>query len=203
MTDIKKYSSPNRFIGRKGNVPDVIVLHNTGGTGISSAHYWFLDPSSDVSAHFLVGLDGEVRQYVSLSDGAWCNGTSLDKSKASWHGNSKSPLVRSRKQNCNLYSISVEFVGRCGDALTEAQMTAATELIEYLQGEVFAIYGKRLPVDESHLLRHCDVNPKGKPTCGVNIQLDGILEALNKKRIPQKEVSVKKPLPKFRENRME
>ena len=68
---IKKYidSCPNHFNGRKSNIPDVIVLHNTGGSNISSAHWWFLDKTSQTSAHFLVGLDGEIRQYVNLADG--------------------------------------------------------------------------------------------------------------------------------------
>lgn len=198
--DIKRYSSPNRFLGRKGWVPDMIVLHNTGGTKISSAHYWFLDPSSQVSAHYLVGLDGEIRQYVSLSDGAWCNGTSSDKSKRSWYGNAKSNLVRSRKQNCNLYSISVECVGRCGDPLTEAQLKAVTELVGRIREEVLAIYGKELSVDADHLVRHCDVNPKGKPDCGVNIQLKRIIDAFAEAPAPlPPPVKGKKT---FRENRM-
>ncbi len=202
MTEINKYSSPNRFIGRKGNVPDMIVLHNTGGDKISSAHYWFLDPSSEVSAHFLVGQNGEVRQYVSISDAAWCNGTTTDNTKRSWYGNAKSKVVRSRKQNCNLYSISIECVGKCGDTLTPPQLEAVIRLIKYISDEVFAAYGKRLSLDADHIIRHCDVNPKGKPDCGVNIQIDRVLASL-KEPAP----IIPKPSPikgnlKFKVNRM-
>lgn len=35
---------------------------------------WFNNAGSQVSAHFGVGLNGEIHQYVKLEDGAWANG---------------------------------------------------------------------------------------------------------------------------------
>lgn len=35
---------------------------------------WFNNPRSQVSAHYGVGLFGEIHQYVNLSNAAWANG---------------------------------------------------------------------------------------------------------------------------------
>lgn len=172
---IKKYSSPHLFRNRKGHVPDMIVLHNTGGRKISSAHHWFLNPMSGVSAHFLVGLDGEIRQYVDLKDGAFCNGTSQNPLKSSYYGKAKSPLVASRSHNCNYYSVSVECVGNCGDSLTPSQLRAVSELIGYINGELKRLYGSEIPLDGEHVVRHCDVNPVSKASCGKNISVNALI----------------------------
>jgi len=50
-----------------------IVMHTMGGS-LAGTDSWFRSPSSQVSAHFGVGLDGAVHQYVDLSNTAWANG---------------------------------------------------------------------------------------------------------------------------------
>lgn len=172
--EIKKYNSLHKYANRKGYRPDVIVLHNTGGEKLSSAHYWFLNPISQVSAHFLVGMGGEVRQYVDLKDGAWCNGTSTNPSKHTYYKNATSKIVKSRNYNANYYTISIECVGNVGDRLTRSQLTAVAELILHINKEVKEIYGKEIPLDAEHIIRHCDINPN-KSTCGCKIFADEII----------------------------
>lgn len=65
--------SPNFFY--KG-LHDVIalVVHTAVGT-LGSVDSTFQKQAPDpVSAHFCVGLDGTIHQYVDLVDGAWANG---------------------------------------------------------------------------------------------------------------------------------
>ena len=181
---IKKYSTPHSFKDRKGYVPDMIVLHNTGNTRISSAHYWFLDPDSFVSAHFLVGLDGEIRQYVDLKDGAFCNGTSQSKTQKSYYRNALSPLVASRPHNCNYYTVAIECVGNCGDGLTKEQLVAVAELIKHINKELKRLYSAAVPLDSEHIVRHCDINPKNKSTCGKNISVAEIITRIKKDAEP-------------------
>ena len=176
--NVKKYKTANHFDGRKGWKPDMWVLHNTSTSGINSPHNTFINPNSQVSAHFLIGKDGEVRQYVELKDGAWCNGTSTDKSKASFYGNAKSRLVRERQTNANYYSLSIEFVGATRDALTPPQEEAAVELITAVNKELKKIYGKGVPVDREHIIGHYEVNPRNKGTCGVGIDYDNLIRLL-------------------------
>lgn len=180
MIQIKKYKTTNCYKNRKGKTPDMYVLHNTGSTSISSAHYWFINPTSLTAANFLVGLDGEIRQYGEITDGCYCNGTSTDPKKHTYYKNARNRIVQSRSDNANLYTISIECVGKCGDKLTDAQMQAVVSLIEYCNAEVKKIYGTEIPMDADHIARHCDLNPKNKATCGVNILAKDVLAAMNK-----------------------
>jgi N-acetyl-anhydromuramyl-L-alanine amidase AmpD len=49
-----------------------LTLHGTAGGGTVE---WFLNPTSKVSAHYVVGQEGSVTQMVSEDDTAWHNGT--------------------------------------------------------------------------------------------------------------------------------
>lgn len=180
---IKKYidSCPNHFNGRKSNIPDVIVLHNTGGSNISSAHWWFLDKTSQTSAHFLVGLDGEIRQYVNLADGSYCNGTTTDHTKKHYYGNATNGVIKTRSQNANLYTVSIECVGNVGDKLTSEQLEAVVFLIKYIRFEIKRIYLKDIPINRLHIIGHYEIVPLTRGYCGKNIQYDEILNTLNPK----------------------
>ena len=61
--------SPNCELGRGGRRPEAIVVHTTDGS-FDAAAAWFEDPESGVSAHYLVGLDGRLAQFVSEEDTA-------------------------------------------------------------------------------------------------------------------------------------
>lgn len=183
----KRYSKTyNRYF-----VPDMFVLHNTGGSKISSAHWWFLDETSYTSAHYLVGLDGEVRQYVDLESGSYCNGTSDNPKKAGYYKNATNEIVREREYNANLYTVSIEFVGGCGKKLTEQQMNAAVELIKHINYQLKKKYGSTIPYDRKHMIGHYEINPINKETCGVNIQFDELLKRLKADQIEESELSGK------------
>ena len=70
--DIKWFESPHQW-GRAGELPKAIVIHSMGGT-LAGCDAWFRNPTSQVSAHYGVGLSGEIHQYVDESQSAWANG---------------------------------------------------------------------------------------------------------------------------------
>ena len=65
--------SANLWPGRPNGPPIALVLHTMAGT-LGGADAWFNNPRSHASAHYGVGLDGRVHQYVDLGDRAWANG---------------------------------------------------------------------------------------------------------------------------------
>lgn len=80
----------------------------------------FANPASQVSAHYGVGLDGEIHQYVALTDAAWANG---------------SPNPGGRwtltADNANLHTVSIETedLGQPdAQPVTDAQYQAALSL---------------------------------------------------------------------------
>jgi N-acetylmuramoyl-L-alanine amidase len=62
--------SPNFRVGREGHTPEAFVLHVTEGN-FSGALAWCLNPSSQVSYHYLINQNGEITQMVEDKDTAW------------------------------------------------------------------------------------------------------------------------------------
>ena len=56
-------NSPNQRAGRGGQTPDFIVMHTTGGS-FAGALSWTLNPTAQVSYHFIVARDGAIAQTV-------------------------------------------------------------------------------------------------------------------------------------------
>ncbi|WP_372665926.1 N-acetylmuramoyl-L-alanine amidase [Amycolatopsis kentuckyensis] len=63
--------SPAFTAGRAGTAVDRIVIHITDAPTTSSTVNHFARADADSSAHYLVGQDGEVVQFVSEADTAW------------------------------------------------------------------------------------------------------------------------------------
>lgn len=107
-----------------------VVMHHTAGSWDSVVNE-FTSGSRHVSAHFLVGRDGRVAQFVSLDDIAWHAGD--------WGMNVKSVGIEHE-----------QYVRSDGTwtTWTDAQLSASAQLLSWL----FAQAGKPLTV-----LRHRDV----------------------------------------------
>jgi len=66
--------SPNHS---RAFTPRFVTLHYTAGPSLERAVTRFLDPKSQVSAHFVIGHDGEAVQCVPLDCAAWHAGQSF------------------------------------------------------------------------------------------------------------------------------
>lgn len=179
--NITQRPSPNKYDGRKGWKPDMIVCHITEGS-YEGAVSWLCNPQAQASAHFVVAQDGRVSQLVPLTDGSWCNGTSTDANSKVYYGKSTLAAVRERKTNANYYTVSIEHEGiwaKTKGRLTDAQLAATIELIKYIRSEVKRIYGVEIPLDREHIVGHYQINPVTKPNCpGSEFQFDAIIAAL-------------------------
>lgn len=70
MDGITWIGSPNHYNGRGGYHVDHITLHIMVGY-LTSADNFFQSPGSAASAHYGVGGDGTIHQYVDERDGSW------------------------------------------------------------------------------------------------------------------------------------
>ena len=70
MDGITWVGSPNHYNGRGGYHVDHITLHVMVGY-LTSTDNFFQLPGSSASAHYGVGGDGTIHQYVSEADGSW------------------------------------------------------------------------------------------------------------------------------------
>lgn len=70
MNGIAWIGSPNHYNGRGGYHVDHITLHIMVGY-LTSTDNFFQLPASAASAHYGIGGDGTIHQYVSEADGSW------------------------------------------------------------------------------------------------------------------------------------
>jgi N-acetylmuramoyl-L-alanine amidase len=130
--------------------PEAIVIHISEGT-LASAGAWFGNPKALVSAHYCVGKQGEIHQYVKEEDTAFHAGAPV---RATWR-------LRKPNVNPNAYTIGIEHEGRATDegpdVWPDAQYDASAELI----ADIAARWC--IPVDENHLVLHREI--RGDKTC--------------------------------------
>ncbi len=89
-TPVKFVASPNR--GAPLSEKTFIIMHYTNGANVQSIVNWFMNPASQVSAHIIIGRDGEVVQMIPFDRVGWHAGIS------SWGGYNK----------LNAYSVGIE-----------------------------------------------------------------------------------------------
>jgi len=129
---IEMVGSP--FFNKRKELPKVIVNHATANSSLSALNSWFNNPQAKVSAHFGVGKDGTVVQYVDETQMAWHAGHS------EWMG----------RENVNWFSLGIELVNRNDgtDPYPEAQHKANVALNAYL------CVKWDIPPDADHIVTH-------------------------------------------------
>ena len=104
-----KGAHPNNFSTNK-ITPKYIVVHVTQGNNQAGVDGWFNNPAAIVSAHFSIGKDGAVHQYVDTDQTAYA------------------------EMNWNSKAISIEHCGMSGDHLTDAQKKSLKPLLQWISG---------------------------------------------------------------------
>lgn len=144
--------SPNRFVGRQGH--DVIAfVEHIGQGSLAGLDSTFRDPingGSPVSAHFGVGFEGDIHQYVKLNNGAWANGIVE-------HGNTMPASWPD--SNTNFFTISVEHEGFTGQVFPEKMYQADLKLHGWLIGQT----GIK-PTNDT-IVGHYRISPNTRPNC--------------------------------------
>ena len=156
--------------GRGGAVPEALTIHTMAGT-LAGCDSWFNTfphivriNGRDVdvgpaSAHFGVGRNGEVHQYVKLEDQAIANGA--EAGATAW-------LVRENPNvNMNAVTISIEHddLGRA-ELPTVAQLEASARLAAWLwETAILPSGATNLALDRNHIIRHSEFAPRSRANC--------------------------------------
>jgi N-acetyl-anhydromuramyl-L-alanine amidase AmpD len=151
-------SAQNYRAGRPpGFAPAAVVFHRSGGS-LAALRRKFTDPSSATSAHYGVGVDGTVEQYVDEADTAYHAGVVLN---PTW-------LDLRPRVNPNFYTIGIEHeAGESG--WPEAQRGASAALL----AEIASRWS--IPLDPHHIVRHSAI--RSSVECpGSSAPMDAILE---------------------------
>lgn len=155
---IERRPTPHSTPGREGHVPRGVVIHTNVGS-FAGTLGWFADPASGVSAHYLVGLDGRVVQFVDEEDTA---------RHAGRVGAPTTDLVTG--ENPNLYTIGIEFEDG-GDPhgvhRNDEQYRAGAELLRGIARRW------RVPLDRRHVVGHREIY--SHKTCPGNLDIERLL----------------------------
>ena len=167
--------SPNCNARPTEAAPELIVIHGIslppgeyGGPYIEALFTNQLNPADHayfsevahltVSAHFLIGRDGAIVQFVSTDDRAWHAGESC------WE----------RRTNCNDFSIGIEVEGCDEERYEMPQYRVLAQLIRAVRNQYPAI-------QHDAIVGHSDIAPGRKTDPGPAFdwsQLKGLLGAV-------------------------
>ena len=147
MFNVIQKTTPNFTKGRGTFKPEMVVMHIMAGT-LSGSDDWFSKSESKVSAHYGVGVGGEIHQYVREDDTAWHAGVV------------KNPTFKLYKPsiNPNLYTIGIEHEGYDLSKAPKTQLQASADLLK----DICTRWS--IPMDRDHVIGHQEVTTT-RPTC--------------------------------------
>ena len=138
--------SPNYWPGRRHGPPIAVVIHTMAGT-LASYTSWFLNPQSQVSAHYGVGLDGDFVRYVKRSDTAWANGL-LEPGNV-WPAVDVNP-------NWLTVAIETEDDGDESQEVTMEQFVTVRSLVRTVHQSYPSVW---------YVMGHSAISPRSRPNC--------------------------------------
>lgn len=147
--DIRWVGSPNFWPGRPSGPPIAIVVHTMAGS-LKGTDGWFNNPENqESSAHFGVGLNGEVHQYVKVTDRAWANG--ILEAGHRWFGPS------GVNPNDVTVSIETEDLNNPNQAVTDEQWASVTSVAQTIAA--------RYPNSIKYVTSHSVISPSSRAQC--------------------------------------
>jgi N-acetylmuramoyl-L-alanine amidase len=127
-------ASPN-FNERR---PNLVILHHTSDDSVAQALRTLSNPLREVSAHYLVGRDGNIIQLVDERARAWHAGESK------WGADT----------DINSASLGIELDNNGHEAFPEAQISALLRLLADIQ--------QRYHIPAANFIGHADIAPRRK-----------------------------------------
>ncbi len=147
--------SPNYNKGRKKKIQG-IVLHTIVGSA-ASAIATFKNPASQVSAHYVIAMNGNITQMVNDGDTAWHAGRNFNNNTI-FQG------------NANDSTIGIEHDDG-GDPTHSPRSEALYQSSGKLVGDLCRKHG--IPIDRTHIVGHREIY--GVKSCPGNLDMDKII----------------------------
>ena len=133
-------NAQNFQAGRTGLNPQAVVVHRTGGS-LDDIDKRCAQAGSFSSAHYAVGIDGSIHQYVEEADTAFHAGVVVN---ATWG------LIQAGR-NPNLYTFGIELEGNAGQPVADTQYDAAAALL----ADITARW--KIAADADHIILHDEI----------------------------------------------
>ncbi len=204
-------TSNHGYGGIAENRPLVFVDHIMGGFKSTMDNHAWLE-ASGISAHFGIGKDGSISQYVSIFEAAYCQGlvgrTSVNdrrgidlynranprlaqiemEAASNWHSAGNNWTLSIGSANAwNIRAISTEHEGQNqNDPWTDAMVEADVAVKRWCNQELVANGYAPIPYSTEGIVGHCDIDHINRPYCpGPGRPLDLIISLLNDQPIEE------------------
>lgn len=139
---MREVPSPNHGARRDNAVPDMVVIHYTAMQSAADSCARLCDPEAEVSAHYLIDLDGSVTQLVPEDRRAWHAG------RGRWGD----------VTDVNSHSIGIELQNTSLHPFPAPQMAALEELLRAIMA--------RHTIPPERVIGHSDMAPDRKSDPG-------------------------------------
>ncbi|MDO5621311.1 MAG: N-acetylmuramoyl-L-alanine amidase [Paracoccus sp. (in: a-proteobacteria)] len=136
------FASPNHGPRRDGLRPALVVIHTTCMASCADSRARLCDPAAEVSAHYLIDLDGRIEQLVDERQRAWHAGA------GAWQG----------LDDINSRSIGIELQNTGDQPFPEPQMAALESLLHGIMA--------RWNIPPQGVIAHSDMAPGRKTDPG-------------------------------------
>ncbi len=152
---MRRWRTSNCWFGRPYGPPIAFVIHTESGGESGTVAEW-LSSSAQFSAHYTVGLTGEVDCWIDPSDRAWSNGIIEP-------GNRWATIATDcgvdPALNPNHVTVTCETVD-----LDDARQPVTDRQYEALLDVVWEAK-RRYPDSLRYLATHADISPQSRPGC--------------------------------------
>ncbi len=173
--------SPNFTPGRKIYRPEAVVIHIMEGT-LAGTDSWFKSRVSQVSAHYGIGKNGDVHQYVAETNSAWHTGRVNSPSWAFIK-----PAVNGRFINPNFYTVGIEHEGNDDSEWSPEMYESSSKMV------VGICSRWNIPIDRKHIIGHHEIY--SLKTCpGNKVDLDKLIALATGSPLPDSEPVIEKIL---------
>lgn len=141
---IKQFVESPNYSSRDGGKITNIVVHYTTAGNVQSTINHFLNPASQVSAHYIIDKNGDIYQMVKDADKAW------------------------HAAHANRHSIGIEHVAKVGEKLTDLQEKSSIHLIRWLMTE-YKVSKENIQAHKQILSTSCPGNIFGDSLNDTNL----------------------------------
>jgi N-acetylmuramoyl-L-alanine amidase len=146
-------ASPHFDERPQGITINAVIVHATTIDSLQESVSYFLEPSTEVSTHFVVGRDGTVVQIVPVEKRAWHAGLS----------------ILNGVEHVNDFSVGIEMVNLNDgvEAYPEVQYEAVAGIIRLLRS--------RYQIPDERILSHAEVaTPPGRKSDPIGFNLNAL-----------------------------
>ena len=152
---VRRWRNPNSWFGRPYGPPIAFVVHTESG-GESGTVAELVTSSAKLSAHYSVGLDGTLDNWIDVADRAWSNGI-LEPGNAWAVIADECGVDPALNPNHITVTCETEDAGDPWQPVSDRQYDALLQAV--LEAR------QRYPESLRYLACHTDISPQSRPNC--------------------------------------